>query len=140
MADLSTLIRLHKHELDDKRQKLGQLYVSLEGVLHHRRILEETFAREKEMAKHSDAMQVTLTSYIDKVNRQRAEMDDIKIQLEKRIAEAKDSMMDTFSELKKYEMTQAERDRLAAEERALKESNMMDEIGLEGFRRQHDRN
>jgi len=46
--------------------------------------------------------------------------------------------MESFSELKKYEMTQAERDRLEAEERALKESNEMDAIGLEGFRRKSE--
>jgi hypothetical protein len=35
-------------------------------------------------------------------------------------------------------MTQTERDRLAAEERATKESNELDAIGIEGFRRKSE--
>ena len=31
MADLTVLIRLHKHELDEKRQALGKLYTALAG-------------------------------------------------------------------------------------------------------------
>ncbi len=140
MADLSTLIRLHKHELDEKRQALAQLYTSMEGIEFHRRRLEEDFAREKEAAKYNNDVNFTFTftSYVEQVNRRRKEMDDVKAQLEKKIAAAKDSMMETFSELKKFEMTQQERDRLAAEERALKESHEMDAIGIEGFRRKSE--
>ncbi|HEX2751780.1 MAG TPA: hypothetical protein VHP34_01475 [Alphaproteobacteria bacterium] len=46
--------------------------------------------------------------------------------------------METFSELKKYEMTQEEHDRLEEEERRFKETQSMDAIGLEGFRRKTD--
>ena len=140
MADLTTLIRLHQHELDEKRLALAQLYTSMEGLEFHRRRLEEDFAREKELAKSNDDanFNITLSRYIEEVKRRRAEMDDVKEQLEKKIAAAKDSMMETFSELKKFEMTQAERDRLAAEERLLKESREMDAIGLETFRRKEE--
>ena len=135
MADLSTLIRLHKHELDEKRLALAQLYTSMEGLEFHRRNLEENFAREKELAKSNGDVNFTLSRYVEQIQHKRKEMDGLKVQLEKRIVSAKDSMMETFSELKKYEMTQQERDRLAAEERSLKESREMDAIGLEGFRR-----
>ncbi len=138
MADLSTLIRLHKHQLDEKRQFLAQLYTSMEGLDFHRRQLEENFAREKELAKYNSDVNFTISRYVEQVQNQRKQMDDLKVQLEKKIAEAKDSMMETFSELKKFEMTQAERDRLAAEERALKETREMDAIGLETFRRKSE--
>ncbi len=138
MADLGTLIRLHKHELDEKRLALAQLYTSMEGLEFHRRQLEESYIKEKELAKTNGDVNFTFVRYAEQVQRQREEMDNVKAQLEKRISDAKDSMMETFSELKKFEMTQAERDRLAAEERALKESNEMDEIGLETFRRKNE--
>jgi flagellar export protein FliJ len=135
MADLSTLIRLHKHELDEKRLALAGLYTAMAALERQRRDLEFAFEREKEAAANTDDIHFTFTRYVAQVNRQRKKMDEQKEELEKKIAAAKDSMMTTFSELKKYEMTQQERDRLAAEERQMKESHEMDAIGLEGFRR-----
>lgn len=136
MADLSTLIRLHKHELDEKRQALAVLYTEMTLLERQRRDLEFAFEREKEeAAANTDDVHFTFPRYIQQVNRQREKMEEQKAALEKKIAAAKDSMMETFSELKKFEMTQAERERLAAEERTMKESHEMDAIGLEGFRR-----
>ena len=136
MADLSTLIRLHKHELDEKRQALAGLYTEMAALERQQRDLEFAFEREKEAVAADNAdVHFTFLRYTEQIKRQRQMMEDQKAALEKKIANAKDAMMETFSELKKYEMTQAERDRLAAEERATKESNEMDAIGLEGFRR-----
>ena len=135
MADLSTLIRLHKHELDEKRLALAGLYTQMAELEQQRRALEQSFEREKEAASTTGDIHFTFVRYVEQVNRQRKTMDEQKEKLEMEISSAKDSMMETFSELKKYEMTQAERDRLAAEERAMKESHEMDAIGLEGFRR-----
>jgi len=139
MADLSTLIRLHKHELDEKRQALGGLYAQMAAIERQQRDLEFAFEREKEAAANNvDDVHFTFPRYVEQVKRQRKMMDEQKAALEKKITAAKDSMMESFSELKKYEMTQKERERLEAEERALKESNEMDAIGLEGFRRKRD--
>ena len=136
MADLSTLIRLHKHELDEKRLVLAGLYTQMAALERQRRDLEFAFEREKEeAAANTEDVHFTFVRYVDQINRQRKMMDEQKEILEKKITAAKDNMMETFSELKKYEMTQQERDRLAAEERAMKESHEMDAIGLEGFRR-----
>ena len=139
MADLSTLIRLHKHELDEKRQALAKLYTDMALIERQQRDLEFAFEREKEAVTADNAdVHFTFLRYTEQIKRQRAMMDEQKQELERKIAKAKDNMMETFSELKKYEMTQAERDRVEAEERALKEANEMDAIGLEGFRRKRD--
>jgi flagellar FliJ protein len=103
------------------------------------RDLEFAFEREKQaVAADVDDVHFTFIRYTEQIKRQRKMMDEQKEALEKKITTAKDSMMETFSELKKFEMTQKERDRLEAEERALKESNEMDAIGLEGFRRKQE--
>lgn len=136
MADLSTLIRLHKHELDEKRQALAALYTEMAKLERQQRDLEFAFAREKEAVEADNAdVHFTFIRYAEQMKRQREMMEEQKRLMEKKIEDAKNGMMDTFSELKKYEMTQAERDRVEAAERALKESNEMDAIGLEGFRR-----
>lgn len=136
MADLSTLIRLHKHELDEKRQALAKLYTEMAAIERQQRDLEFAFEREKAaVAADNEDVHFTFLRYTEQIKRQRKLLEEQKEELEKKISDAKDSMMETFSELKKYEMTQAERDRVEAAERALKESNEMDAIGLESFRR-----
>jgi len=139
MADLSTLIRLHKHELDEKRQALTALYTQLNAIEQKQKDMEAAFERERQAAaQNADDIHFTFVRYAEKFKQQRKVIEDQKSAMEKKITAAKDSMMESFSELKKYEMTQAERDRLEAEERALKESNEMDAIGLEGFRRKSE--
>lgn len=135
MADLTALIRLHKHELDEKRLVLAELYTAMSVIERQRRDLERAFEAEKAAVADTNDIHFTFARYVEQTNRRRKELDDQAAEMEKKIAAAKDSMMETFSELKKYEMTQEERVRLAAEERAFKESSELDAVGIEGFRR-----
>jgi flagellar FliJ protein len=136
MADLGVLIRLHKHELDEKRRVLGELYGEMALLERARRELERAFEQEKEaVARMDDQISFTFADYAETVRRQRLDLDDREVEMEKAIERAKESLMETFAELKKYEMTQEERDRLEADERQFKENAAMDAIGIEGFRR-----
>lgn len=138
MADLSVLIRLHKHELDEKRIALGKLYTEMSLLERERRTLERLYEMEKEAVSASGDIHFTFAQYTEKVREQRKALDAAEEALEKQIEQAKDSLMETFSELKKYEMTQEERARLEEEERRFRESRAMDDIGIEGFRRRDD--
>lgn len=139
MADLSALIRLHKHDLDEKRRMLGELYAEMANLERERRDLERAFDAEKEaMARMDDMIPFTFADYADTVRRQREDLDNRDKAMEQAIERAKDDLMETFAELKKYEMTQEERDRLEAEERLVKENAAMDSIGLEAFRRKSE--
>ncbi len=138
MADLSVLIRLHKHELDEKRRALGELHGQMAEMERRRRELERSFEAEKESIRLNGDVHFTFAQYAETVRMQQRQMIDDEQQLEKHIEKAKESLMETFSELKKYEMTQEERERLAVEEQSIKESREMDAIGLEGFRRKQD--
>jgi len=138
MADLSALIRLHKHELDEKRRILGEFYSELAILERDRRNMEREFAQEKEAVKQMADVSFTFAGYADTVRKKREAFDKAEAQMEKKIERAKEDLMETFSELKKYEMTQEERDRLEEEERRFKETQAMDAIGLEGFRRKTD--
>lgn len=138
MADLTVLIRLHKHELDEKRIALGELYSVMALLERQRRELDRAFEKEKETVDGTGDVHFTFISYAESVKQQQNEMDVQKAELEEQIAVAKDSMMETFSELKKYEMTQQERDRLEKEEQLLKETQEMNAIGIENFRRKKE--
>ena len=136
MADLSVLIRLHKHELDEKRRALAGLYGEMAMLDQERDRLEREFAAEKAAAaERLDEIHYTFPHYVETVRRRREALDRAKLALEKKVEAAKDSLMDTFSELKKYEMTQEERERLEREEQLVKENATFDQIALEGFMR-----
>lgn len=138
MADLSALIRLHKHELDEKRRVLGEFYGALALLERDRRNMEREFQKEKDAVKDMAEVSYTFAGYADTVRQKREAFDKAEVQLEKQIERAKEDLMETFSELKKYEMTQEERARLEEAERTFKETQSMDAIGLEGFRRKTD--
>jgi flagellar export protein FliJ len=58
--------------------------------------------------------------------------------MEPRIVRAQDEMREAFSEQKKAEIIQEQRDKEEAEEIARKENTNLDEIGIEGFRRKEE--
>lgn len=138
MADLGALIRLHKHDLDEKRRVLGEFYAEMAALERDRRNMEREFEKEKEAVKQMEHVSFTFAGYADTIRQKREAFDKAEAALEKKIERAKEDLMETFSELKKYEMTQEERDRLEQEERRFKETQAMDAIGLEGFRRKTD--
>lgn len=135
MADLSPLIRLHKYELDEKQRALSILYAAMAELERKREKLMVEFAMETAAANANGETSFTFSAYAERVQREREELEEAQRVMDLKIQKAKDSLMETYSELKKYEMTQAERERLAAEEEAYKESLMLDEIGLETYRR-----
>lgn len=138
MSDLSVLIRLHQHELDEKRRALADLYQQMAELEKRRRQLERDFEREKETLAKANDVHFTFASYAETVIKRREDLNQAEAALEQRIQLAKISLLETFSELKKFEMTQEERDRLEAEERLFRENQELDAIALEGFRRKKD--
>lgn len=138
MADLSVLIRLHKHELDEKRRVLSDLYGQMSLMEQQRFVLEENFRKEKEAVDEMGDIHFTFAKYAEKIQQAREQLEKDQELLQMRIDLAKESLMETFGELKKYEMTQEERERLEEEERRLREGARMDEIGIEAFRRKEN--
>jgi flagellar FliJ protein len=138
MADLSVLIRLHKHELDGKRRALGELYTAMSILERERRTVERLYELEKQAVDASGDINFTFANYTEKVRQKRKEIDEAEAELEKQIEAAKESLMETFGEMKKYEMTQEERERIEEEERRFREAKELDDIGIEGFRRKEE--
>ena len=138
MADLSVLIRLHQHELDEKRRALAELYTALADLERQQRDLEREFDMEKAAVAKANDVHFTFAQYAETVIKRREELNTAEAELEEHIQRAKVSLLETFSELKKFEMTQEERDRIEEQERQFRETQEMDAIGIEGFRRKDD--
>jgi flagellar export protein FliJ len=139
MADLSSLIRLHKHELDEKQKVLGQLYDRLKALEYRKQSIQER--REREMASagsNFDMVTYTLAGFLEKSIAQEAQIDEQIFVAHQEVEVAVDDMLESFGELKKYELTQEERLRIEKEERKLKEGRMFDDIAIENYVRRQE--
>ena len=139
MADLSSLIRVQKHELDEKQRELGRLYEKLDTYETYKSNLIKQ--REQEVAltaEDAGALSFTIAGFLEKSKQQEDLVDQHIETTLNEIEVVRDAMMERFAELKKYELTQEERHRIEEKERKLKEGRMFDDIALDGFRRNQE--
>lgn len=136
MAELLPLIRVRKHAIEQKQKFLAELYRQAEEMKNQRDALETQLAIESEKTGDMGAeMMKFFVPYADAVRKRIEEIDHERDRHEERIKRAQDDMRDAFAELKKIEIID---DRRAEEERAeleKREAELLDEIALDGFRR-----
>lgn len=133
---LDSLIRLNRHELDEKRRVLSERYQALAQLARERAALDADFEREKKALAASGDIAFTFEPYARAVRERGLALDRQMAEAERNIEAAKQDLMVVFAELKKFEMSQEERRKLEEEERKLRETKIFDEIGLQMFRRQ----
>lgn len=139
MADLDPLIRVRKHVVEQKQKFLAELYRQAEELDSQKKKMLDDMAAEQEKVKD---MGVEMLSYFgpytQAVKDRVKEIDEARAVLENRIEFAREDMREAFAELKKVEITQERREE--EEQKALdkKESNDLDEVGLETYRRNQD--
>jgi len=139
MAKLDGLIRVRKHALDQKQKFVAELYRQAEELQNQKITLLDTLEDER---KKVDEMGVEMLSYFgpysEAVKERVTEIDQASETLESRIEIAREDMRAAFTELKKIELTQQAREE--SEEKAInkKESDELDAIAIEGFRRKQE--
>jgi flagellar FliJ protein len=140
MADLDPLIRVRKHTVEQKQKFLADLYRQSEQMAAQKKKLEDdvVLERKKMEEMNSVEMMTYFSNYLKAVKQKIAGIDEGMRKLDGRIEVAREAMREAFAELKKIEITQERRE--AEEEAALdkKESDLMDDIAIEGFRRKMD--
>lgn len=139
MANLKSLIRVRKHTVDQKQKALSDLYRKAEELAEEKNNLLNKLEEERS---HLQEMDVQMMSYFgpysEAVKERVLAIDKAAKTLEARIEIARDDIRRAFTELKKVEITQERREE--KEDAALnkKESQELDDIAIEGFRRKHD--
>lgn len=138
MADLLSLIKLRKHTVEEKQKILSTLYREIENLQNKRREMEDQLAREKELATTNNGAGAFYGLYAENMRKKIARMDDAIRKVNARIDLAQEEVRAAFAEQKKIEIIQ--RNREEEEEKALadKESQLMDDMAIEGFRRKKD--
>lgn len=140
MADLNPLIRLRKYRVEEKQKVLAELFRQAELLEGRKRHLLSDVEREQDIAETSgdiDSM-VAFAAYAARVYEGIEKLDMQLAKMEPRILKAQDEMREAFSEQKKAEIIQEQRDKEEADLQAKKENANLDEIGVEVFRRKED--
>jgi flagellar export protein FliJ len=127
---LAALIRLHTWRLDEKRRELADLQRLEDQFLEDGRRLEAEVAAEQEFAKTSDSGSFSYGGFAVGVIERRKRIEISIAEVRRRIDDKRAEVAEAFQELKRYEITQAERlkrERAEAERRA---QAGLDEISL----------
>lgn len=136
MAELDPLIRVRKHAIDQKQKFLAELYRQSEELKQRKEDLENQMVKEKEAV---DLIGFEMFGYFElfvKAAKEKiADNEESQRKLEIRIQAAQDDMRDAFAELKKIEIIAEQRNEEEKKEILKKESDLMDEIGIETYRR-----
>jgi len=139
MADLDSLIRVRRHTIEQKQKFLAELFRQAEELAVQKKALLDQLTDEQERIKDMGAeMAAFFGSYAGAVKGRVYEIDEAVEKLEVRIKIAQDDMRDAFAELKKIETLQERREEEEARELLKKETQMLDEIAIDGFMRKGD--
>ena len=141
MANLKPLIRVRKHAVEQKQKFLAELYRQAEEFAAQKQALIDQLADERtKMDEMEDVVRMeAMTHYGLYAQGVRSRIEDLEghiTKLDGRIEVAREDMRQAFAELKKIEITQERREDEEEAEVKKKESDELDEIAIENFRRQ----
>ncbi|MGH1399304.1 MAG: flagellar FliJ family protein [Alphaproteobacteria bacterium] len=135
-ADLHALIRVKRHALEEKQKFLAELYENLDAQEQEKATLLRQRDEEVEKAKDMGVDMLTyLSPYLEGVKEKVAIIDAVISALDKRIESAREDMREVFAEVKKLEITQEKRETEEQAAQDKKQSDELDEIAIDGFRR-----
>ncbi len=141
MADLKPLIRLHQFTVDEKQKAVAVLYREAEKIEERKALLQKQIEDERVLAESQNDYEM-IQAYGLFVDNARVKIDHLNealAEINTRIEAAQDELREAFSEMKKVQIIQRNRELEERAERDQKESLAMDEVALQGFvRKQGD--
>lgn len=137
MANLLSLIKLRRHNVDEKQKVLADLYRQIETLENSKAMLIERLRNERAVLDQSGTLEMYayFGRFSQNIQRMVERINLEKQKLEMRITIAQDDVREAFANMKRIEIVQKERERVEKKEQDDKESREMDDIGIEGFRR-----
>ena len=134
--DLSALIRVRKHAVEQKQKELAKLYRLLEALNTQKQKLQDQLAAEQAQ---SDPNDINMMRYLQNfVQATQASIDDITHDqgvLNQKIDAMREDIRALFAALKKIEITAERRADKALNALEKKEAQIYDDIAIEGFRK-----
>ncbi len=136
MKGLPNLIRIKRWALDEKRRELAELERLKEGLEGQLTAIDAELLREQEAARRSVEFGYSYGGYAMAAVARRAKVEGSIRTVEQQMAVARDAVATAYRELKRYEHTQAERERRAKSTARAREQAVLDEVGITSFHRQ----
>lgn len=127
---MQTLIRLHRWQLDELRRRLMPLEEERQSLLETGRTLLERLEAERLVVAAGQGETADLQAFKQRVMVQHAEIDQRVASLEETIERLREKMASAFQDVKKFEITEEQRQAAERKERQRREQNSLDEIGL----------
>ena len=140
MANLLSLIKLRRHNVDEKQKVLAELYRQIELIENSKDTLMERLRTERAVLDQHGTLEMYayFGRFSQNIQRMIERLNLEKQKLEVRVQIAQDDVREAFANMKRIEIVQQEREKAEKKEQADKETREMDDIGLEGFRRQEE--
>jgi flagellar export protein FliJ len=138
MKSLKPLIRLNRWKVDEKSRALGVLLQEAQRIQKLDDELTASLTSEKEIASATPEGAAAFANYVQQVIRRRQQLAGELERLERKIGEAREELRLAMGEAKKIEVAEDNRQTRAADEEKARETQVLDDIALTGFRRKEE--
>jgi flagellar FliJ protein len=135
MSGLDQLMRLQRWTLDEKRRQATDLELLIERLIQDINKLDEQVEREIEASRADLELQRALPGYRGVMRSRRERMDKSLVDLRSELEKLREQITEAFSDLKKTEQTQKNRQQRQRLAERRKDQAISDEVGLQQHRR-----
>ena len=135
MSRLTTLIRLHRWQLNEQRRRVVELETLAEAARGRIVALDEAVAAEGRHAEMDLTIRATYPAYVAAARERRNKLCETLATLSGELAEAQEAVTIAFQELKKYELAEEAKQRREREFLARRDTIRLDEMAAQGFQR-----
>jgi len=130
MKTLTTLVKIAKQELDEKRKELSVYLDKKDEILAQKQQLEKDLLKEQEFASISNEASFAYTAFAVNIGVKQENIDKFFDVLNQQIEALSLEVTEKFAELKRYEIMLDKKLQEEKKERLRKETIALDEIGI----------
>jgi flagellar FliJ protein len=129
-------IRLHKWNVDEAQRRLAELLRLEERLRDDLKHLEAELVAEQQAAAVSLEASLTYAAYAQQLIERRHKLNRSIAEVGEQVSQARETLRDTFAELKKFELAAVAAEERARKRRDQRDQIQQDEVALGIFRRQ----
>jgi flagellar protein FliJ len=138
MKTLNTLIKLHRRKLDELRRRMGSLENQKTQLLQASASLQNELREEIEKASLQPEMGQFFGGFAKRIQQRQEDIAKEVGSLDEQIRALGEEIAEAYTDVKKYEIAEENAKLREKETQARKETNMLDELAAQQYRRQNE--
>lgn len=136
---LATVIRLQRWDVDAERRSVSEADTVVRAIEEALDALAQRCEAEKRCARDTlETGPFAVGPFLRRTSLERADLEHQRTEAEVRLVEARQRLADAYREQRKFELAEAEQRRQAAEARAKKDQQVLDELAITRHPRNRD--